>query len=101
MTRYTDEALRAAQATGGAAAPCHARQAEALLTVPEHVRDEMMSEAHTLMNYIGGNLSGAIYAAAAEWARSGRFPFRERAAAHREREREMSAQVGRRVILPM
>jgi hypothetical protein len=110
MTAYTDTAVQeAANSPRGDSLGlvCHPRQAQVLLTVPEAVRGDLMAEAHTMQNYIGGNLSGCLSMAAAAWLRSGRFPYRQRAAEHRQAEQAANAAAraanpgAARIILPM
>lgn len=103
MSDYTDAALRAELATcpslfRGTIARCEMLLA---LDASPEVRRELDWEANTRMNYGGGNYSGCLYAAISQWKRSGTFPYRERAARHREAEAAERALTGRFTILPM
>lgn len=96
--RYTDQALLERSTT----APGPAAEYRILTQVPLEVRDDIVSEAHTMGNYIGGRWSSNLEQAVATWRRTGLFIYRERAKAHREAEAKLNeGNIGPRLILPM
>lgn len=96
--RYTDQALLERSTT----APGPAAEYRILIQVPLEVREDIVSEAHTMGNYQGGRWSDCLSQAVSTWNRTGKFPFRARAAAHREAEARLNAgNLGPRRILPM
>lgn len=98
-SRYSDQALTADL---DGLLPGTRRRAEILLPVPEHARGAIDGEAYTMQNYIGGRYSDCLRSAVATWKRGDGFPFKARAAAHREAERKANeGNIGPRRILPM
>lgn len=96
---YSDEALTADL---DGLLPGTRRRAEILLPVPEDVRGALDGEAWTMQNYQGGRYSDCLRAAVATWKQGRGFPFRARAAAHREAERKANeGNFGPRKIIPM
>lgn len=96
--RYTDEELLRRSTT----APGPAAEYRILTQVPLEVREDIVSEAHTLGNYCGGRWSDNLSQAVSTWRRTGTFPYRARAAAHREAEKALNeGNLGPRRILPM
>ena len=96
--RYTDEALLARSTT----APGPAAEYRILTQVPLEVRADIVAEAHTMGNYQGGRWSSCLDQAVSTWRKTGGFPFRARAAAHREAEKALNeGNLGPRRILPM
>jgi hypothetical protein len=98
---YTDEVL-IERASAAHALPGDLRRKEILLPLPLEVRPLIDAEAHTMGNYQGGRHSDNMRRAVATWKATGRFPFQERAKAHRDAENKANeGNLGRRIILPM
>lgn len=96
--RYTDEELLRRSTT----APGPAAEYRILTQVPLEVRADIVSEAHTMGNYQGGRWSDCLDQAVSTWRKTGGFPFRARAARHREAEKALNeGNLGPRRILPM
>lgn len=99
--RYTDEALHE-RATRPNAMPGPIAEFRILTQVPLEVREDIVSEAHTMGNYQGGRWSSCLDQAVATYQRGGGFPFRARAKAHRDAEAALNeGNLGPRRILPM
>jgi hypothetical protein len=49
----------------------HPRQAAVLVEIPEEDREAVFSSAMLMQNLVGGNLSGCLYSAAAQYRRVG------------------------------
>lgn len=67
---YTDEELQASIDAGGYGIGIHPRQARELIQVPFEYRRRVVAEAHTLVNVVGGIMSGALYSARQELQRN-------------------------------
>lgn len=67
---YTDAELQASIEAGGYGAGIHPAQAKELIQVPFEHRRRVVAEARTLMNVVGGIMSGALYSARAELQRN-------------------------------
>lgn len=99
--RYTDQVLRE-EGTAPNATPGAIKRLEILLPLPLEVRPQIDSEAWTMGNYQGGRHSDNMRRAVSTWQATGRFPFQERAKAHREAENAANkGNLGPRIILPM
>lgn len=97
--RYTDEALTSDLTD---TMPGPRRRAALLLEVPFEVRSDIDWETNTMQNYIGGRGSDNMRSAISTWRRTGKFPFQDRARAHREAEKAANeGNIGPRIILPM
>lgn len=96
--RYDDQSLLERSTT----APGPAAEYRILIRIPLEFRADIVSEAHTMGNYIGGRWSSNLEQAVDTWNRTRTFPFRARAQAHRTAENALNeGNLGRRKILPM
>lgn len=105
--RYTDEALHE-RATAPNAMPGSIAEFRILTQVPLEVREQIVSEAHTMGNYQGGRWSSCLQQAVDTYLRAPAFspdlgfPFQARAKAHRDAEAKVNeGNFGPRIILPM
>lgn len=67
---YTDAELQASIDAGGYGVGIHPAQARELIQVPFEYRRRLVAEAQTLVNVVGGIMSGALYNARAELQRN-------------------------------